>query len=124
MPILTAAPYSYLLDDLIVVRVSARNAMGWSNVSPLNTVGATAKTVPQAVSTPIRGIETRATKIQTNWTALTTAAETGSSTILSYHLQWDQGTNTWVDLVGHPSNSLLTSYTVSSGVSGGTTYKF
>lgn len=48
----------------------------------------------------------------------------GGSTILSYDLQWDAGTNgtTWTDLVGYSTESTATTFTVSTSISGGTTY--
>jgi hypothetical protein len=41
-------------------------------------------------------------------------------------LQWDSGSSgaSFTDLVGYPTNSLLLTYLVSSGVSAGTSYQF
>jgi len=52
--------------------------------------------------------------------------ETGGSPILSYHLQFDQGTGNedWADLVGFPVDSLVTTYTVTGGIVKGTAYRF
>lgn len=60
------------------------------------------------------------------WTALTSAIETGDSTILSYNLQWDAGSNKvdWHNLIGFSTNSLSTSFTVSSGIAPGSCYFF
>jgi hypothetical protein len=57
---------------------------------------------------------------------LTILADIGGSTILSYHLQWDAGTSgaSWYDLVGFSTETTATTFTVTSGVSGGTDYKF
>lgn len=59
------------------------------------------------------------------WSALI-GDNTGSSTVLSYNLQWDSGSNAaiWTDLIGTSDNpSLATSYLFSDGVYAGTTYK-
>ena len=52
--------------------------------------------------------------------------ETGGSPILSYHLQFDQGTGNedWADLVGFPVDSLVTTYTVTGSIVKGTAYRF
>ena len=73
-----------------------------------------------------RGSTTSETEIEVLWSALTTSTETGGATVTSYHLQWDSGTNggTWSDLIGLTSNYLLTTFTVTSSLTAGTTYKF
>ena len=53
--------YQYSLGDLIVVRVSAHNANGWGLASTPNTVGVTAKTVPAAMTSINRGLDTTET---------------------------------------------------------------
>ena len=60
------------------------------------------------------------------WVTQTTEFETGGSPILSYHLQYDKGTGNedWVDLVGFPVDSLVTTYTVTGGIVKGTAYRF
>jgi hypothetical protein len=68
------------------------------------------------MATPTRGSATSASQIQILWTALTTAAETGSSTILSYNLYWDNG------LGGDPAiqvtDSLVTSFIINGVTTG------
>ena len=67
-----------------------------------------------------------------SWTALDGASSTGGLPIVSYHLEFDQGSGeptggaSWQSLVGDPSPSLLLAYTVSGAgvVTGGTTYQF
>lgn len=76
------------------------------------------------MNTPTRGSSTTVSQIQVNWVALTTDADKGGSTILSYHLQWDQGTGSWADLIGLSTESTATTYTVTSGITGGTSYQF
>lgn len=55
---LTSAPFSYLLGDLIVVRIAAYNEKGFGIMGPENTIGGTAKVVPAAPLVPFRGDET------------------------------------------------------------------
>ena len=76
------------------------------------------------MNTPTRGTSTSISQIQVDWVALTLDADKGGSTILSYHLQWDQGTSTYVDLIGFSTESTATTYTVTSGITGGQSYKF
>lgn len=52
---LTSAPWSYTVDTLIVVRISAYNTYGWGLTSTPNTSGATARTVPSQMSAPTKG---------------------------------------------------------------------
>ena len=42
----------------------------------------------------------------------------------SYLLEWDAGTNNWQDRVGRTSSYLLTSFTITTGVSAGGSYAF
>lgn len=75
---------------------------------------------------PTRGSTSSETLIEVTWNPLIAIADTGNSAILSYGLQWDSGTSgaSWINLVGYSSDYLLTSFTISSGVAPGTTYRF
>jgi len=64
-----------------------------------------------------------ATSLTVTWSALTADADTGGLSIISYHLQYDQGTTTWTDLQGFASDSTLLTHTISS-LTSGTEYKF
>ena len=59
------------------------------------------------------------------WQAITSPAN-GGSDITTYNLQYDNATSetTWTDLIGSSSNSLLTSYQLTSNVYGGAYYSF
>lgn len=74
---------------------------------------------------PVRGSSTSTSQIQVTWTALSTSAETGDSTILSYNLEWDStGANTtFAEVVGYSSTYTSTSYIIPS-VTSGVTYNF
>jgi hypothetical protein len=82
--------------------VSAKNLIGFGDVSPTSSTAVTLQTEPQAPYAPTRGALTTTTQIHVTWTYLTTAIETGGSAITSYHLQWDSNTNmgTWTDIEG------------------------
>ena len=69
------------------------------------------------------GSATSHSQIELDWTALT-SPNNGDSAITSYGIQWDQGTSTYVELIGESSDNLLTSYIVASGITAGTTYTF
>jgi hypothetical protein len=74
----------------------------------------------------IKGEQSSNTQIELLWIAQTTPSATGGSSIISYSLEWNQGSsiNSWVALVGAISDYTGTSYIVSSGVSQGETYTF
>lgn len=59
------------------------------------------------------------------WVQLT-GDQTGGAPILSYYLQWDNGSNgaDWFDVVGFNDPYLLSAFIVSSEVYGGLTYQF
>ena len=62
------------------------------------------------MNAPYRGVLTGPDQIDVYWDPLTTASGTGSSPILSYHLQYDNGTaaTNWFDVVGLAPDSLAT----------------
>lgn len=127
METLLAVPFGYTLNQVIAVRVSAKNDNGWGLPSVANTVGAVARTLPSAMIPATRGDDTTESKIQVVWVTQTVDSETGGAPILSYNMQWDQGTgndNSWVDLVGYPTNYLSTTYTVIEGVIKDIGYRF
>ena len=75
---------------------------------------------------PKRGILTGPTQIDVYWDPLLTAPGDGGSPVLSYHLQYDNGTaaTDWFDVVGLAPDSLATSILVSSQLVSGTVYGF
>jgi len=123
---LRAAPFNLAYDTLVQAQVLARNARGWSAASAPNSAGARIQVEPLAMTAPARGSATGPTQIDVNWSALTIAADYGGSSVLSYHLQYDNGTNavTWRDVIGLAPDSLATSVIVSSNVVSGTQYGF
>ena len=67
-----------------------------------------------------RGALTGPTQIDVYWSSITTPQD-GGSAVLSYHLQYDNGTaaNTWYDVVGLAPDSLVTTMMVSSKLESG-----
>jgi len=114
---LRASPFTLTYDTLVRARVLARNERGWSTASDPNAAGARVEVEPSAVSAPVRGSATGPTQLDVNWSSLTTPAD-GGSAVLSYHLQYDNGTAavTWTDVVGLAPDSLAITVIVSSAV--------
>lgn len=78
------------------------------------------------MSSPTRGSQTSTSQIEVVWTALT-APNNGYSSILSYHLQWDNGVGNFaspIDLIGNSIDSLVLNYIVSSSIVSGSSYLF
>lgn len=118
------ATFGLSISDTVNSVVYAHNARGWSASSPIAS-GVTIATEPSQMASPTRGSSTTASQIEVTWTALTSPSN-GDSTILTYNLQWDAGTNggTWYHLVGYSPSSTGTSYTITSGITTGTSYLF
>lgn len=123
MTALRQSPYSLPFEATVAAKVLAHNARGWSVASSASSSGPTIQTEPQTMAVPTRGSASSDTQLQVQWTALTSPAN-GDSTVLSYELQWDQGTSTWVSLAGSASYYTGTSYTIALGITSGTTYQF
>lgn len=124
METLAAAPYSLAFQSVIKVKAQALNARGYSEVSDPSS-GATMAQSPDAMTDPRAGSATSISQIQVEWDALI-SPDNGDSTILSYSLEWDEGTNgvSWTVLVGLSTASTATTYTLSSGVTTGDEYLF
>lgn len=78
------------------------------------------------MSAPTRLSTSTSTRFELQWTA---PASDGGSTILSYFLEWDAGTNgvSWTEVVGYSPLSTATTYSVTGGTLGltaGNSYGF
>jgi len=75
-------------------------------------VGVLIETVPLAPTPVVQGPDTTEQHIEVNWSLITDAKETGGAEILSYKLDWDNGTNQmiWTTLVGYESAYLGTAW--------------
>ena len=129
MTVLRSPPYSLQYAELVSAKLRARNAINWSEYSPSNAAGALVETEPKqtATPTPTSGTSTDHRRLHVQWSAITSAADTGGSPITTYILEWDAGlpSNGFVALVGSLASPYLgTSYLLDSGVTAGTTYQF
>ena len=113
---------SYDRGDLLLVKARARNSEGYGQFSSPNSSGALVETIPVMMHDP-ETISYSTTSITLTWAELLFNNENGASPIISYSLEWDQGTDSFISLIGDPSNSLATTYYVSD-LSTGTPYTF
>jgi hypothetical protein len=122
---LRASPFNLVYDTLVRAKVVARNERGWSVASNPNSAGARVQVEPLAMGVTSRGALTGPTQIDVYWSPLTTPQDGGSS-VLSYHLQYDNGTaaTTWLDVVGLAPDSVATTIIVSSQIVSGSIYGF
>lgn len=122
MTTLTSAPYNYIFDDVVYVKVSAQNAFGFGAVSPASaSTGARIRSVPQAMAAPSEDPSSTDVTLTLNWVALT-GAQAGNSDVIAYSLYWDNGVSAATADI-ELTDALVTSFTV-NGVDGGKPYKF
>jgi hypothetical protein len=120
---LRASPFSLVKDAVVQAQVSATNVIGENTASVANSAGAVIKTEP--VQPPVVAVvtaDTTDTQIKVSYSA----NSDGGSPITSLALYWNSapGGTTFEPLTGYTVNSLDTSFTVSSGITKGATYKF
>lgn len=121
MSVFTSSPYSLDEGEYIYFTVEAINAVGDSLASAINTDSAVVMTVPEKPALPTRVSSTTST-ITIDFDGFT-SANNGGSSITSIILYWDQGSGTFVELVGETSDSLVTRFTV-TGLTVGSNYSF
>ena len=107
---LRAEPTSLVFQQLIQAKLRAHNERGWGEWSDANVDSGAGPLVETEPQTPEdwfvwRGDATDNTQIEVYWSALT-APENGDSEVLTYNVQWDQGTGEFVELVGESSSWL------------------
>jgi hypothetical protein len=122
MSSLTSAPYNYVFDDLVQVRVQATNFFGFGVLSPVSeSTGARIRVVPTKMAAPTEDPSCTDVTLTMNWIALS-GADAGNSAVIAYSLYWDAGdaeATTFAEL----TDALVTSFTV-NGVEGGRSYRF
>jgi hypothetical protein len=124
MSVLIASPYSLTQGTIVRARVYASNAFGAGATSAANTDGAKVRVAPLVMAAPRRGAATSTGQIAVEWDLLS-APSNGDSPVTSYHLVWDAGSGTTsTDLVGLVSPYTLATYSVATGVTEGSTYRF
>ena len=115
--------YSYAIGDLVKAKVRAKNSIGWSSFSSVNTAGATIQTAPTFMNDPVKAATSTASILDITWSAISIPSYTGGLAITSYNLEWDQGTSSWAELVGQTTPYTSLSYS-KTGLTAGTVYKF
>lgn len=76
------------------------------------------------MSTPQESPLTNDVKMVVTWDFIEVDALTGASPIVSYSLEWDQGSGNWQPLIGVASDSLALTGTVQGGITPGLPYNF
>jgi len=66
-PVLEKEPFNYEFDDLVRVKVQAKNSRGWSDFSDLNVDGARIQSAPMSMSQPTRDSKTNTESIFITW---------------------------------------------------------
>jgi len=99
---LTGERFLLPYNKFISVKVQAFNLRGWGELSSVNINGVYTEVVPQKIAILNNAAETTETQLHVEWGPLTTQTEMGGATcsILSYNLEWDQGTGVWQELTG------------------------
>ena len=121
-----SAPFNLTQGTTIVAKVSAQNYVGVGSYSSASSGSVLVQNVPSQPLAPINDVaNTYQSVVSLYWQAITSPAN-GGSDITTYNLQYDNATSetTWTDLIGSSSNSLLTSYQLTSNVYGGAYYSF
>lgn len=92
--------------------MSAYNTNGWGEASDVNTDGARVRTVPRFMNSVVRDAATNDQQMFVYWSKLESMADMGDSEIISYGLEWDNGSSqsVWTSLQGYMSDQLLTDF--------------
>jgi len=120
------APFELQQRTLVSAKVIAINERGSSTESPANTAGTLVETVPHQMNAPTQGVDTDYQRVHLDWDTVI-APENGDSDVVSYIIYWDQGTGDdvdFVELIGETSAFTLSTYTITSGLVTGGTYRF
>ena len=103
----------------------AHNAIGDSDWSEANLVGATIITKPHVMAMPTLGTDITLSRLEVIWQTLT-GTSTGGASIDSYEVQYDANTLgiTWTPLQGQDGSFALATSVIVNGLSGGLAYRF
>jgi hypothetical protein len=124
MSVLLASPFNYVFDDLVLVKATASNvAFSYGTASALNTAGAKVRIVPVQMA-PVTVSSYNDLEISITWTALTSAADTSNSAILSYQLLWDNGNSGLADGSFIVIQEQLTLAYTATSITPGSSYRF
>lgn len=100
--VLEKEPFNYQFDDLVRVKIQAKNSRGWSDFSDLNLDGVRIQSAPLSMSLPTRDSNTNTKSIFISWQQIQ-APQNGNSPVTSYSLEYDAGTDgkVWSALCGY-----------------------
>jgi len=122
MSTLTSAPYNYVFNDLVQVRIQAKNFFLFGALSPVSeSTGARIRVVPSKMLAPTEDPSCTDVTLTMNWIALS-GADAGNSAVIAYSLYWDAG-DALATVFPELTDALVTSFTV-NGVEGGRSYRF
>lgn len=78
------------------------------------------------MAAPVKNSATSIVQVVIDWASVTTSPANGGTAITSYSLYWDAGTggSSYVNLVGDLGAYTLTTYTITTGITAGQSYKF
>ena len=121
--------FNLIFEDVVIIRVAAENVNGMGDFSVPNVDGEYVRTIPSYMNAPQRDSLTNDHQLHVFWDPLdpvSNFSEMGGSAILSYGIEWDNGTEAanWLPLSGFSSDSLDTDIIVQSGITEGEVYRF
>ena len=90
---LTAVPFNYLFQDVVIVRVSAANSYpGFGPVSPSSDAltGAAIRVVPVQMAAPTKDSSSTDATVTMDWVSIS-GTDAGNSAVIAYSLYWDGG---------------------------------
>ncbi len=125
MSVFWTAPFNLLQDDLIRVKVAARNQLGWGPYSDQNDVGLLVQTKPRTPTLPVVRKEDlcTTTAIAVEMSEFT-LFQTGGSDLTSYNLEWNTGAGTvFYELIGETADNIDRVFTKNL-LSSGNLYSF
>lgn len=123
MTTFTSAPYNYVFDDVIYVRVKATNSYGYGLLSDAcDNTGARVRSVPSKMQPPTESLLSTDTEILLSWIPLT-GVDAGNSDIIAYSLYWDEGDSNKAAADVALNDANVDQFTVLN-VQGGVTYRF
>ena len=110
MSTLTAAPFSYVFDDVVTVRVSAANFYGFGALSPTtDSTGAKIRVVPSQMAAPTENSASTDVTVTMDWIALS-GSNAGNSEVIAYSLYWDNRVSTGEATI-ELTDALVTTFT-------------
>jgi len=80
--------YAYTRGTLVAAKVRVYNLNGWGAYSNANVAGASIKTTPTRMNTPVE-VTASSSQMTVSWASLTATEDTGADSITYYSLEWN-----------------------------------